>query len=100
MRFFVYMLKFPTGLLYTGSTGNFPRRMRAHAKVRGMNGALVLKEAFETREEALKREKQLKGWTRAKKEALIKMNLEKLIILSKRRGGDSYQAPTSAESLA
>lgn len=32
---------------------------------------LVFKEEFSSRLESMRREKQLKGWTRAKKEALI-----------------------------
>lgn len=42
---------------------------------------LVYKEEYSTRQEAMKREWQLKKWTRVKKEALIygvKMKLKKL----------------------
>jgi predicted GIY-YIG superfamily endonuclease len=39
---------------------------------------LVYSEQFATRAEAMKREKQLKGWTRAKKETLIAGNLQLL----------------------
>ena len=35
-------------------------------------------EMYESREEAEKREKQLKGWTRKKKEALIRENEDQL----------------------
>jgi predicted GIY-YIG superfamily endonuclease len=39
---------------------------------------LVFSEVHNSREEALARERQLKGWTRAKKEALIAADLEAL----------------------
>jgi len=39
---------------------------------------LVYTEEFESRSAAMKRERQLKGWTRAKKEALIAGNLSLL----------------------
>lgn len=39
---------------------------------------LVYQEHYETLLESMRREKQLKGWTRAKKEALISGNLELL----------------------
>jgi predicted GIY-YIG superfamily endonuclease len=38
----------------------------------------VYSEAYSSRIEAMRREKQLKGWTRAKKEALISGNLKLL----------------------
>jgi predicted GIY-YIG superfamily endonuclease len=42
---------------------------------------LVYSEEFVSRAEAMKREKQLKGWTKAKKEALIIGDLQLLKIL-------------------
>lgn len=47
---------------------------------------LVYHEAYLNRRLAEKREKQLKGWTKAKKKALIEGNTELLKILSKNRG--------------
>lgn len=44
---------------------------------------LVYHEEFENHEDAVKREKQVKGWSRAKKEALINDDFEKLRALSK-----------------
>lgn len=46
---------------------------------------LVYSEQFQTRKLAEKREKQLKGWTFAKKKALIDGNKDLLIKLSKTR---------------
>ena len=65
-EFHVYMIKFPSGFLYVGQTGNLTRRMREH----GPEATLLYTEAFPERWAALLRERQLKGWSRAKKEAL------------------------------
>jgi len=64
--------------LYTGSTNNLIGRVIHHkeklvdgfTKRYGIN-RLVYYEVGETREAAVNREKQIKGWTRAKKIALI-----------------------------
>ena len=45
---------------------------------------LVNKEDFDTYQEAFKRERQIKKWTRSKKEALIAGDIEKLKELSKK----------------
>jgi putative endonuclease len=65
-------------VLYTGSTRSVDERLFQHKeKVRPAFtkkyncDQLVYVEEFKTREEARKREKQLKGWTRAKKDRLI-----------------------------
>ena len=41
---------------------------------------------FQYVNDAIRREKQIKGWSRKKKEALINEDYEELIMLSKRRG--------------
>jgi putative endonuclease len=46
---------------------------------------LVFSQEFATREEALASERQIKGWSRKKKEALIKNDWELLSIYAKRR---------------
>ena len=51
----------------------------------GKEFSLEYYEIYETRVEAMRREKQLKGWTRAKKEALISGEMKKLKNLSKCR---------------
>jgi putative endonuclease len=78
-RYYVYMLtnKWHT-VLYTGSTNSIDGRLFQH-KERVFVGftkkyncdQLVYFEEFSTRRTAEAREKQLKGWTRAKKNALI-----------------------------
>ena len=80
MNYFVYILKTTNKCLYIGHTNNLSRREVEHKhfhygakfiKDNGSDFAIVYTEEFLTRIAAMKREKQLKGWTRAKKEALI-----------------------------
>lgn len=83
----VYILRFFNNSLYIGQTNNLSQRLKDHtnkatraSKFSKENGdfELVYQEQYSTRLESMQREKQLKGWTRAKKEALICVNLELL----------------------
>ena len=83
----VYILRFSDNSLYIGQTNNLDVRLRNHfnkttkaAKFIKDHGdfKLVYREDYNSRLESMKREKQLKGWTRAKKEALISGNLKLL----------------------
>ena len=63
----VYVLTSTTGrALYIGVTTDLPRRLEEHGL-----GRVIHIEPFEIAPNAIAREKQLKGWTRAKKIALI-----------------------------
>ena len=53
------------GKLYTGITIQIPHRMHQH------KATLLYYEAFDGKHAAAKREREIKGWTRAKKLALI-----------------------------
>jgi len=75
----VYILKCRNNTLYTGITNNIERRIKEHKSKKGGHYTstfdpveLVWKENHDNRSSALKRERQIKGWTRKKKEALIK----------------------------
>jgi predicted GIY-YIG superfamily endonuclease len=90
MSFYVYILRDEFNHLYIGETNNLNTRQKQHqskstksAKYIKDNGdfKLVYKEEYPTLIEAMRREKQLKGWRKAKKEALIAGNLELLKIL-------------------
>lgn len=83
-----YMVLFEDGYLYTGCTGSLSRRNNERRRTFGDDFEVVYREAFRSREEALVRERQVKGWSRAKKEALIQGRLEDLRGLAKRRGGE------------
>ena len=87
MSYLVYILRFSNNSLYIGQTNNLDQRLKDHqsktsraSKFSKENGEfkLVYSEKFPTLIEAMRREKQLKGWTRAKKEALIKGDFKKL----------------------
>ena len=77
-KFWVYILSSRTGTLYTGITGYFHRRIFQH-KIDSIEGftkkykvhRLVYYETFDHVQNAIRREKQLKGWRREKKIALI-----------------------------
>jgi predicted GIY-YIG superfamily endonuclease len=94
MQFFVYVLRSTKNGLYIGQTNNLGDREHqqltksvkaAKFAKDGAEFRLVYSETYSTRTEAMKREKQLKGWSRAKKEALISGNLEKPKPVSKTR---------------
>jgi predicted GIY-YIG superfamily endonuclease len=80
MPFYVYILKCSDGSYYTGSTHDLARRLWEHQQ--GVSPAaytrsrrpveLVWSSEAATRREALDFEHEVKGWTRAKKEALIR----------------------------
>lgn len=78
---FVYIIKCADDYLYTGITRNLEKRLNEHnsglsksTKNRGPVN-LVYKEYFKTIEDAAKREKEIKGWSRKKKENLIRLSV-------------------------
>jgi len=80
-QFVLYILRTSSNTLYIGQTNNLRRRLHEHKSkssksaryVRNFDSfELVCTETYITRKDAMKREKQLKTWSRAKKEALIK----------------------------
>lgn len=75
----VYILECSDGSYYVGSTPNLGKRLAQHQT--GFFGGytasrlpvqLVWSEKFPTDNDAFLRERQIKGWSRAKKEALIR----------------------------
>jgi predicted GIY-YIG superfamily endonuclease len=88
--FYVYILKNAEDIFYVGQTNNLERRVSDHNSNHGakftkdtMGMKLVYSERFSTRADAMKREMQLKKWSRAKKLALISGDMELLKMLSK-----------------
>ncbi|GAB3350712.1 GIY-YIG nuclease family protein [Lysobacter tyrosinilyticus] len=76
--FWVYMLRCADRSYYIGHTDNLDARIAQHHAgtlprytLARRPLTLVFSQEFVTREEALAVERQLKGWSRAKKEALI-----------------------------
>ena len=77
-RFWVYIIASKTGTLYSGMTNNLDRRVAEHKQhlVPGFTAKyhctrLVWFEEHSDVRAAIAREKQIKGWLRAKKIALI-----------------------------
>lgn len=75
---YVYILECADGSYYTGSTWDLERRLWEHRNGLGANHTakrlpvkLVFCEACERVEDAYIREKQIQGWSRKKKEALM-----------------------------
>jgi putative endonuclease len=76
--FYVYILTNSAGVLYIGVTNDMGKRLweHVHDRVHGFASQhnldrLIYFETFPTATEAIAREKQLKGWRREKKTALI-----------------------------
>ena len=83
-NYFVYILQSSDGKYYVGYTTDLERRMEQHQTGRGAKFVkgfgfekLLYHEEYPTKSKALKREAQLKGWSRAQKEALIIGNLKR-----------------------
>lgn len=86
---YTYILQCANGQYYVGSTTDIEQRLREHQAGIGANFTrkhlpvkLVYVEDFASIELAFARERQLHGWSRAKKEALIKGELDSLRSLS------------------
>jgi len=87
----MYILKCADGSYYTGSTVDLEKRLWQHQNGEGANYTkkhlpveLVYYEEYDRIEDAFYREKQIQGWTRKKKEALIKGNYNELKTLAKK----------------
>jgi len=90
MPFYVYILRCADGSFYTGHTDDLELRIAEHEAgafqgytKKRLPVELVFADEFPSREDALDREKQIKGWSRAKKEALIAGDWEQLKCLSR-----------------
>ena len=86
----MYILHCSDGSYYTGSTTNLELRLIQHQSGEGANHTkkhlpvvLVYYEEFQRIDEAFYREKQIQGWSRKKKDALIRNHSQDLPLLSK-----------------
>ena len=87
----MYILHCADGSYYTGSTKNLELRIFQHQSGEGANHTkkklpikLLYFEEFDRIDEAYYREKQIQGWSRKKKEALINGNIDELKELARR----------------
>ena len=93
MFFYTYLLRCTNQAYYCGHTDNLDRRLQQHhdgligytAKLKPVE--LVWQGVFLTRAEAIDFELKVKGWTRAKKEALIVGDWDRIKTLSKSKSG-------------
>jgi putative endonuclease len=90
-HYYVYIVQCSDGSYYTGITNNLERRIAEHNE--GINARcytysrrpVMLKycEHFQHVQAAIAWEKQLKGWSRKKKEALFRNDYEAIKLLAK-----------------
>jgi len=90
----MYILLCSNGQYYTGSTNNLERRLTEHQNGEGANFTkkhlpveLLYFEEFQRIDKAFYREKQIQGWSRKKKEALINGQTNELPKLAKKDFG-------------
>lgn len=96
MDFHAYLVRCADGSYYAGHTDNLEQRIGQHQT--GLLGGytarrrpvtLVWSERFATRDEAFAAERKLKGWSRAKKEALIAGDWALVSDLARNRQGSA-----------
>ena len=94
--FFVYFLRCSDGSLYTGQSEDLEQRLKQHQTGHGARYTaarlpveLVFFESFETRSQATRRAAQLKRWSRAKKEAHLDGDKERLKLMSRRKNSEN-----------
>ncbi|MGH7790946.1 MAG: GIY-YIG nuclease family protein [Thermodesulfobacteriota bacterium] len=92
MSFWVYILRCADNSYYTGHTEDLEKRIAEHQSDECKNYTstrlpvvLVFSQEFPSREEALASERQIKGWSRRKKEALVRGNWTEISRLSRKR---------------
>ena len=103
MAFWVCVLRCVDGSYYVGHTDDLDQRVAQHqsgqfggytAKRRPVE--LAYSQEFSTRDEAFAVERRLKGWSRAKKEALIRGDWAELRRLARGRGRHAVHPSTSS----
>jgi putative endonuclease len=94
MSFWAYMLHCNAGRLYVGQTDDLERRIAEHESgiIQGFTSAylpvkLVWSQEFPSRYEAVVAERRIKGWSRAKKLALIRDDWNRISDLAKSKTG-------------
>jgi predicted GIY-YIG superfamily endonuclease len=87
----VYILRCADGSYYTGNTVNLEKRLAEHQMGEGgewtrrrLPVKLVFSQELPDKDSAFLAERQIKGWSRAKKEALIAENWDMLRWLAKK----------------
>ncbi len=102
MPSWVYILRCADGSYYTGVTSNIEQRLNQH--YHGKVGytasrkpfALVWSDAFANIDDAIAFEKRVKGWTRAKKEALMRGDWAEVRNLARSKSGARRRPSTGS----
>jgi predicted GIY-YIG superfamily endonuclease len=96
MTFWAYMLHCRGGYFYVGHSDDLERRIAQHqcGAIPGFTAnhqpvELVWSQEFVTRDEAKAAERQIKGWSRAKKLALIRGDWDRISVLARRKNSPS-----------
>lgn len=96
---YLYILKCNDGSYYTGSSINLDKRINQHKDGEGAQYTktrlpveLVYFEEYQNISEVFHIEKQIQGWSRKKKEALIAENSRELHNLSKCKNKSSHKS--------
>ncbi len=94
---YMYILECADGSYYTGSTIDIEKRIWEHNNFLGSNYTrkkcpvkLIYLEEFQRIDDAFRREKQIQGWSHAKKKALIESDFNNLMELSKNYTQNRY----------
>ncbi|MEQ1589490.1 MAG: GIY-YIG nuclease family protein [Gallionella sp.] len=105
MSFWVYILRCADNSYYTGHTDNLEKRISEHQNglcagytVGRLPVELVFSQVCTTREEALAAEQQIKGWSRKKKEAMMRGDWAEVSRLAKGAERDSALVHPSTSS--
>jgi putative endonuclease len=92
MSFWTYILRCADGSYYTGHTDNLEGRIASHqmGDIEGYTKnrrPVILRwsQDFSARIDALEAERRIKGWSRAKKEALIEGDWARVSLLARNR---------------
>ena len=101
MTFWVYLLRCADRSYYVGHTDDLDKRIAQHRRgeIAGYTTTrrpvqFLHAEAFTTREEALAAERQLKGWSRKKKEAWARSDWAEVSRLGQRRTSTRSPRPS------
>jgi predicted GIY-YIG superfamily endonuclease len=105
MPYAIYILKCSDGSYYTGSTRELDARVQKHQTGAHLDAytyrrrpvELVWSEIVDSYQEAFQWEHQIKGWSRAKKEALIRGDIEGIhdIVKTERKRRDKIRGKDS-----
>lgn len=89
---YMYIVECSDGTFYTGSTKDLERRLSEHQSGKGAKYTrarlpvkLLYYEVYPSVGDAFRREKQVQGWRRKKKKALIDGRQEDLPLLSRKK---------------